>query len=756
MKFNELFGAARLVSPNEPCSKRVEYTTYEGVTFPSFDNCMVPYIRGEFHLDKKVKRAELTACGLGLVTLYLNGKPVSDDLFVPAASDYHYTENRYCFTKYGEHTSHRIYCLRYDVTDMLCEHNCIGAALSIGWYHSRVYGKIKLSFRLSVEFEDGTGYEYLSGEGLKWTYSPITRTHFLFGESHDYDTYRLDGWNTASYNDSDWKPVELAETPETEYYIQDCPTDKVIRHIKPKLIKESDGVRIYDMGENITGTPIIKSSGNAGTVVKLLVSERLDKDGNIEGYTNHMQKADFITDGTDRAYSLSFCWFGFRYASVTDNAEIVDCQVIHSDVAVTSAFKCSNEQLNWLYDAYIRTQLDNMHMSIPSDCPHCEKRGYTGDGQLTCEAVMMMMDAKKFYRKWLYDIADCQEPTTGHVHNTAPYLPSGGGPGGWGSAIAEVPYMYYKTYGDASVLEEFLPRVYKYFDYLEAHSENDIVVSDNSESCLGDWCIPDGNEETDDGNIVTPEYYAPVLRPEYVNTYFFVKAISRAIEFCEVTGKTEDIPELKKRRDTKLAAIVRDFYDPESGDFCQNTNSANVFAIDLGLGDERTLVHVVEHFTKEPWYNTGIFATDIVTRILFTHGHADTAYKLLTSDGKYSFGRWMRDGYTTFPEYWTYHRSQNHPMFGAVVRYLFKYILGIGQDGAGYKNIVIEPKCTAVLPEASGYITTQYGKISVSYIRTGDTVTAEIEIPQGCTALFKHDGLEKALSNGRNTVSFTV
>ncbi|MBQ8548538.1 MAG: family 78 glycoside hydrolase catalytic domain, partial [Lachnospiraceae bacterium] len=604
---------------------------------------------------------------LGLVELHLNGRLVSDELFVPVVSDYHYTENRRCFKEYGEHTSHRIYCLRYDVTDMLSEHNCIGAALSIGWYTTRTYGKIKLSLRLLVTFEDGTSFEYLSGEQLKWNYSPITRSHFLFGESHDYMAHRLDGWDLAGYGDSDWKSVEIAETPDTDYYIQDCPTDRIIRHIEPKLIKEADGVRIYDMGENITGTPIIKCNGKPGSKVTLFVSERLDADGNIEEYTGHMQEADFITDGSNREYSLRFCFFGFRYASVTDNAVITDCLVIHADVDVTSSFKSSNKQLNWMYDAYIRTQLDNMHMGIPSDCPHCEKRGYTGDGQLTCEAAMMMLDAKRFYRKWLYDIADCQDPKNGHVQNTAPYLPSGGGPGGWGSAIAEVPYMYYKTYGDTSVLEEFLPRVYKYFDYLDAHSENNIVVSDNYISFLGDWCIPDGNEVTGENGVVIPEVYDPLLSPKYVNTYFYVKSINRAIEYCKVLNKTEDIPRLERLAEAKKSAIMRDFYDPASGDFCVNQNSANVFAIDIGLGDKRTLDHVAEHFMAEPWYNTGIFGTDIATRILFTHGYANVAYKLLTSDGKYSFGKWMRDGYTTFPEYWTYLRSQNHPMFGAAV-----------------------------------------------------------------------------------------
>ena len=140
-----------------------------------------------------------------------------------------------------------------------------------------------------------------------------------------------------------------------------------------------------------------------------------------------------------------FTWFGFQYFEVKGNAKVTDCVVIHSDVKVSSTFSSSDETLNWLREAYLRTQLDNMHCGIPSDCPHVERRGYTGDGQLTCNAAMIQLDGEKFYRKWIQDIADCQDSITGHVQYTAPYIPSGGGPGGWGCAIVMVPYVFYRN-----------------------------------------------------------------------------------------------------------------------------------------------------------------------------------------------------------------------------------------------------------------------------------------------------------------------
>ena len=113
MKFEEMFGNAKWVSPLEKCD--------------------TPYIRGEFSAKQGIKSAKITICGLGWFELYLNGNRVSDDLFTPANSDYHFCENQSCLKLFGEQLSHRIYCLQYDVLTYLREQNCIGIALAPGW-----------------------------------------------------------------------------------------------------------------------------------------------------------------------------------------------------------------------------------------------------------------------------------------------------------------------------------------------------------------------------------------------------------------------------------------------------------------------------------------------------------------------------------------------------------------------------------------------------------------------------------------------
>ena len=42
----------------------------------------------------------------------------------------------------------------------------------------------------------------------------------------------------------------------------------------------------------------------------------------------------------------------------------------------------------------------------------------------------------------------------------------------------EVPYRYYKHFGDKVILEKYYPHMIKYIEYLHSRSENGLVVSE--------------------------------------------------------------------------------------------------------------------------------------------------------------------------------------------------------------------------------------------------------------------------------------
>lgn len=360
-------------------------------------------------------------------------------------------------------------------------------------------------------------------------------------------------------------------------------------------------------------------------------------------------------------------------------------EVIHTDVAVTSSFSCSDPVLNWLYEAYIRTQLDNYHGCIPSDCPHRERLGYTGDGQLTAETAMLLLDAKELYRKWYQDILDSQGAETGHIPHTAPFLGGGGGPGGWGCAVYQVPLAWAKIYGDDSLLVQDYDAILRWFDYMDAHSEKGLVVREEEGGwCLGDWCFPTSEEKEQ-------------LPEAFINTFYYLHGLQEMMQISEKMNNKLPIRFAEREKNVKNAFLDA-YFDPETGDFCEGRAAGNAYGLALGLGDERTKKHLVEKYEALGRFDTGIFGTSMLLEQLFSIGAGDLAVRLLTNDSEAaSFAHMKRNGATTLWERWDGRESHNHPMFGACVRLLFTQILGIRMTPSAQPPVVnpAQPDVTA-------------------------------------------------------------
>ena len=539
---------------------------------------------------------------------------------------------------------------------------------------------------------------------------------------------------------SGFQNVIKAPAHETQFFVQNCPADRAERAIKPAKLFDLGEVSIYDMGENISGYPVVAATVD-GANITVRCSEEINPNGTLNFDScdrGQIQKDEYRNAKKGEECMPWFTWHGFRYFELTNNAEPVRCEVVHSDCAVTSSFESGSEMLNWLYDAYIRTQLSNMHSGVPSDCPHIERLGYTGDGQLCCEAAMMLLDSQKFYKKWLEDISDCQSIGNGHVQHTAPFMGGGGGPAGWGGAIAVVPYEMYKIYGDKKTFRRYLPKILRYFDYLDSRSSGGLVCREEEGGwCLGDWCPPE---------------QITICEP-FVNTALYVKQMMMTKEASEAIGESKTAAMLEKRIEEKKQAILNAYYSPQTGSFIGDAQGANSFAVDIGLGGERAFNNTKKKYDDADSFDTGIFGTDILTRVLFERGCADTAFHLLTSTGKGSFYNMKKQGATTIWENWDGERSHSHPMFGAMTRYLFSFILGITQEknSAGYEKIVIAPQIPDGLNRTSGHITTVRGEIAVSFIRTEREMDFYVTVPQKSWFTYGSD-CEYELWEGENHI----
>ncbi len=679
--------------------------------------CESPLFRRNFFLEQMPLSAQIEICGLGYFQFYVNGKRIGDQEFMPAATNYSsILGNDTTYPVWEERSSYRTLYLDFDILQYLgTGENVLGFQLGNGWYHQTrrldeghfVFGFPKLRYELTIIQPDGTKRFLESDSETLWHPSELIGNNLFFGERHDLRLRQKD-WCTAAADLSGWKPARPSHAPESQLVKQQCPADKVLRTIHPVLLKEEESRKLYDCGENIAGWASIRCAGKSGESVRVRYSEELDEkkydlDFQSAGGDVQVQEDQYICDGTPAIVHPKFCWHAFRYFEVEGPGEAASVSVVCNDISVTSTFRCSDPVLNWLYDAYIRTQLDNYHNCIPTDCPHRERLGYTGDGQLTSETAMLTLGTKQLYEKWYQDILDSQGKDTGHIPHTAPFLGGGGGPGGWGCAVYVIPVNYYRVYGDPSLLQKGYPAIVRWLDYMHSRCKNGLVVREEEGGwCLGEWCAPASETQT------IPE--------AFVNTCFYLQGLIELKEIAEILHLTTPAwadERIKESTD----AVIRTYFNAETGDFCSGVGAANAFALNLGLGTPQTAQNLIDKYRTLGRMDTGIFGTPILLEQLFQQGEADLALRLLTNTSPVSFAHMMQSGATTLWETWEGTGSHNHPMFGSVVKLLFREILGIRQqkNTCGFRDYFIAPASISSLAWAEGSIQTEDKTISVKW-----------------------------------------
>jgi len=528
--------------------------------------------------------------------------------------------------------------------------------------------------------------------------------------------------------------VALAEAELGPLYESDAPHDRVVRRIKPSEIYRDGERAVYDAGVNLSGVVAFTQKAACGEKTVVNHAEMLEEDFRLLTASAGpiLQSETYISDGNENVCKPKFVFHGFRYFEIIGNAEDIWVYEIHSDMPLSTRFSSNHAVLNFLFNASVRSLYSNMHAGIITDCPHRERLGYTGDGQLTADLALTLLPAEKFYEKWLRDIADGQDPVSGHVQHTAPFQGGGGGPGGWGGAIVVVPYMLGIHHDRTDLLRQYYPNMKKYIAYMESRCEDGLVVREEERGwCLGDWCTAD--------KITIPE--------PFVNTYFLIKFLHYMAEIACLLDDF-DAPWTKKSAEYK-AALRRHYYDEAAHTYCGGVQGADAFALDIGLGDEAMLRALVEKYEALGAFDTGIFGTDILIRVLFDHDCGDTAMRLLTSEKKNSYGEWLHRGETTLCEYWSGRASHNHHMFGAPLRYVFSRVLGVDDSGG---MLIVAPVPLTFEIELEADMTTKFGKV---FVRREITSKDErLILRSSYPAFFRYRDTELNLKPGEETVLY--
>ena len=695
--------------------------------------------------------AEIAIAALGFLKLYVNGRRVGDAYIDTLHSIYHGIEfDKMEYPIYDRFTFRSYYSV-FNIADYLTDgENTVEIHLANGFYRQteRIaegdfrYGDC-LGTRYVMRVHDIDGERKIVSDCTELARDSAIRYSELFiGEIYDA--------RVAASGVYKYYPTYEKQLPDTVLTRADAPLDRKVCELAPLLIGESDGRKLYDAGKNVSGIVRIRAFAKDGERVTLRFAENL-KDGELDFETTgsncvcrsgrrQIMEDVFIGDGKEYIYEPSFVWHAFRYFEIEGDAVADSVVVIHSHADVNSSFTSSSKELNWLYNAFIRTQLNNMHLGFPSDCPHRERLGYTGDGGVCSLAAMTLIDSKDFYRKWIRDIFDSQDKIGGHVAHTAPFAGGGGGPVGWGGAAITVPYNYYKTFGDKSPLYEHYEGMKKYVDYILSRSDGGLVMREEDGGwVLGDWCTLD--------ECVIP---APL-----VNTALFVKCLEYMGEISMALEQRDDAERFDVIRAEISHALWQKYIDTATGDFADGVQGANAYAIYASVADERTKRRLIEKYCALGHFDTGFIGTYVLAGLLFDIGAKNVAFELMTSHEPGGFGYMMDRGATTLWEYWRGEGSHDHPMFGASALYLFSHILGITQQDNtyGYEQVLIRPIIPDLLDNASGSIMTPKGEIGVAFERTDSGVNFTVTLPDGISADFEYESRKERLTKCLNHVS---
>jgi alpha-L-rhamnosidase len=751
-------------------------------------------LRSEFDVDRPVVAARLHATAQGLYEAFLNGQRAGDAELTPG------------FTQYDV----RLQVQTIDVTGSIRPgRNALAVVLADGWFRGQIgitraadqWGdRLALLAQLHLTHDDGsvtvlgTGPDWRSAEGH------VVAADLIAGERVDLRLLPR-GWDAPGFDDAGWDPVTEVFHGYAGLVDSPAPPVRRVEELVPVSVTElAPGRHLVDLGQNINGWVRLTDLGPAGTTLTLTHAEWLGPDGDVT--TDHLRPAvpflphplpagqvDVVVSAgvPGEAFEPRRTTHGFQYVRIEGHpgpltADDVRGAVVHTDLRRTGWFSCSDERVSRFHEAALWSLRDNA-CDIPTDCPHRERAGWTGDWQLYVPTAAFLYDVAGFSTKWLRDVAADQWPD-GTIANISPSSKGEGregpvaflnGSAGWGDAAVVVPWELYRAYGDTQVLGELWPTMVGWLDRTERmarEQRHPTRVARRPEPApherflwdtgfhWGEWLVPD-EDIGDFGAFVAAD-------KGDVATAWYAHSAGLMSRIAEVLGRTEDADRYAGLAAEARAAWQAEYLD-DDGRLVPDTQADHVraLAFDLVPAELRPAVaeRLVELIREERTHlGTGFLATPYLLPVLADAGYLDVAYELLLSDSEPGWLVMVDRGATTVWERWdgvsadgVPVESLNHYSKGAVISFLHRYTAGIELVEPGHRRFRVQPRPGGGLTWAEAAHESPYGRIESSWRRDDDRFSLRVVVPAGTEAtVVLPDGAIETAGPGEHTYTCTV
>lgn len=741
------------------------YTT--GKPWADFGNHIpAPLLRCSFPIDGH-RKVQLKICAPGYYQLYVNGQKLTKGLLAP------YTAN----------PDHLLYYDTYDLSDVVNEgENVIGLILGNGVLNSIggiVWDLHNVRWRsapmAAIECHALLGensVRLFDASDFVWSDSPVIFNDLRAGEWYDA-TLKQDGWNLPGFDDSTWhKMICVLSPPRGEITENDIDPIVPIREITPIEIRRScvsiypeispllpvfdlppeemgEGW-LYDFGINTAGIcRLTIRNARPGQKIVLQFGEILGENPKGEINTT-VRESDsgldlrgfhFLPDRYNNRdvyicrgdaveiWEPSFCYHGFRYCLVfgLDDAqavpELLTYVVMHTSLTARAGFTCSDETVCRIMEISKNADLSNFH-HFPTDCPHREKNGWTGDAYLSAEQMLRTFSCERNFRQWLHNIRKSMREN-GDIPGIIPTNSWGYSLGVlWGSIIIEYPYQIWKQRNDRSILSENADAILRFLLYISSQRNRQGIIPHG----LGDWCQSARNSVSE-----------PLAPSEFTSTVTALDDCRKAAEIFRELNMTAHENFANTLYRELWEAGRREFLDASGTKTIYRCQSAQALAIWFDLVDEAAKIEAVEILVQyihdqEDFLDGGILGLRVLFRVLIQFGYAELAWKMITRPEFPSYGYMVKYGATALLELFSpMERGQsscNHHFRGDILCTIPEMVLGIRYDGG---IAPLTPHFMKSLSDASGWLETPAGRIEVAWERDGDDILYTVTLPADCS-----------------------
>ncbi len=511
--------------------------------------------------------------------------------------------------------------------------------------------------------------------------------------------------------------------------------------------EEFQGVRsatiILDMGELLNGRVYIDVEGSKHGRIDIAYGQRLLEDGKPEIYSSRICAADTYTMREGRQQWTSFGWRHFRYVQLTFRS--LDAPLtIHGIKAVADeyaaeeigAFECSDETLNWLWKAGVKTSRLCTYDRL-MDCANRERRQHSMGGMAM--GILTAFGDTPIVRRFFRTFMRGQTPY-GCIPNASPseyeHSPIIGGSSSLTSAI----WKHYLLYGDKELLADGYEMLDRYMRLLENYRSDDGLICDHPFVVFQDDPEVDGAGK---GKVlVVNAFYACDLEvANWMATELgHTEAASR---YARQFKDTRDAINTKFWDDKR--GVLVDYITPDDFQGEHVSEHGNYIMLCYGYMSQDRAARMIG-FLKDAGSTVGMMSPAYFPWALegfFRYGFASEILEI----ARERYGWFIRDGQSTLGELWNIHgmrsygnawqafgsRALAHGEPSAAIYCLASDVLGVRPLTPGSAEIEIAPK-PGDLAWAKGAVPTGKGLVNVEWRIADGKFKLDCDLPDGVRA----------------------